>query len=873
MAKRVSTYLSEDDIRTKVVYEWLKSCGISDSELAVEFSITLRLGKGTRTMLSRSDVLVKNPSGNLLIVEVKQPRHHLCLADKLQGLAYARSLADGGIAPFTIITNGKETEIYDSVTGELISGQSIPSDHPYIINGFKVTGDALTTRAEALDYLISLNDENLIAFCKGQVSEKMELLKSIDPFSGKKYIPGLQVTRKAARKELDKKIKDCENTGNVILVTGPPQHGKTCFMCQTVDDLLDKNIPCLFYPAISLRTGLLKEIADDFEWSFGEALMPVHVVNRISRLMLNAGSAIFLVIDGWNEMADMAISLNDEIARLSGKNIRIILSTTSPSLPRLIKDGADNLTHIGRLTGLTPLMIKRLSGELLADTAKLNIVQIGKFDDEEMSLGKSVYEHTYNVKFPEQYNLPNDPFYLRLAAEQYTGKDIPSFATEAGLIRESLLRKGRRNNIGELELLSGLKNLGQLMVLNGAPVDVLELPDSLLDDNVISKWRECAILSQTWQTDTLYVDFYYTHDKDYAIGILSRQWHQKLLRANVSEINAELELACKTEAGNSALEWFLSCPENVETLKYVVTSVKDHLDKNSAIFELLLNAIRNQDFKDLVWLREILGDSSINALIIYVHQVIKHSDIDTRTFCTWLKILISTDQTLDFDTNSMRENFQISRSNELIDLFLMKYTGKKHLDLLHDIIPETHEFVHSHNPLIKQIHDYLTQLIYDAERTIAFRSANLLSNISPRDFFKNTATIYREGKITKLNLRTIHRAMHNCLEYLHTDYYGKCMTPGLFYDPLNYDSEEDDDKQEAYDYTDLPEIIKEYEEMKSSFIALLDLFKDVKCVFPELNNLWTDLVGYVSYAEIEELEDEANNEFFSDPKQLRLKFN
>jgi hypothetical protein len=284
MAKNAFTYLSEDDIRTKVVYEWLKSCGVSDSELVVEFSITLRLGKGTRTMLSRSDVLVKNASGNLLIIEVKQPRHRLCLADKLQGLAYARSLADGGIAPFTIITNGKETEIYDSVTGEFISGQAVPNTHRHVMNGFKATGDALTARTEALEYLI--------VFCKGQVDQKMELLKSIDPFSGKKYIPGLQVARKVARKELDKKIKDCENTGNVLLITGPPQHGKTCFMCQTVDDLLDKNIPCLFYPAISLRTGLLKEIADDFEWSFGEALTPVQVINRISRLMLaSSGSA------------------------------------------------------------------------------------------------------------------------------------------------------------------------------------------------------------------------------------------------------------------------------------------------------------------------------------------------------------------------------------------------------------------------------------------------------------------------------------------------------------------------------------------------------------------------------------------------------
>ena len=112
--------LSEDEVRTKVVYEWLKDCSIDPNEIRVEFTIKIRLGRGTRIIESnsRADILVRNPKGeNLLIIEVKKADHHLHPDDNLQALSSARALAEGGIAPFTILTNGKDTLIFDSVSG------------------------------------------------------------------------------------------------------------------------------------------------------------------------------------------------------------------------------------------------------------------------------------------------------------------------------------------------------------------------------------------------------------------------------------------------------------------------------------------------------------------------------------------------------------------------------------------------------------------------------------------------------------------------------------------------------------------------------------------------------------------------------------
>jgi hypothetical protein len=76
------------------------------------------------TIHPRTDLLVKLNNANLLIVEVKAPDHSLSEADKYQALSYARVLRSG-IAPFTILTNGRQTLIFDPVSGECLIGPHV----------------------------------------------------------------------------------------------------------------------------------------------------------------------------------------------------------------------------------------------------------------------------------------------------------------------------------------------------------------------------------------------------------------------------------------------------------------------------------------------------------------------------------------------------------------------------------------------------------------------------------------------------------------------------------------------------------------------------------------------------------------------------
>ena len=247
---------SEEDIRTHVVARWLSEHGFSANEIKVERSFELRLGRNVYRVGSdqplnvarpRTDLLVRSVDGrNLIIIEVKAESESLTERDREQAISYARLLREGGIAPFSVLTNGRQTEIYDSITRERIDGETVPLNHRYARAGFRITGEDIeSTRAEALERFVSLSPTNLLAFCRSQVGSQMRLLRSDNLYSGKKYIPALYVRRREPEKQLRKMLT--EERRRLVLVTGEPQQGKTNFVCNAVEECLARGEPCLFH--------------------------------------------------------------------------------------------------------------------------------------------------------------------------------------------------------------------------------------------------------------------------------------------------------------------------------------------------------------------------------------------------------------------------------------------------------------------------------------------------------------------------------------------------------------------------------------------------------------------------------------------------
>ena len=843
-------HLSEDDIRAKVIYEWLKDVGVSNKEILIEKTITVVIGKGTHKINSRTDLLVKNTNNkNLIIVEVKKEDHPLNAGDEQQALSYARSL-QGGIAPFTVLTNGKESKIFDSISGVNLNCSSIPINHPFVKSGFSPTGDAIACRREALEYLISLSRENLNAFCKGQQVFRMSLLRGKTAESGKKYIPSLFIEREYQYKELHEKLIDSKNKRNLILVVGPPQHGKTCFMCNSAERLLSEGHPVLFYPAIGLNGGLFQSINEDFCWCFGEHMQAQQWISRVNKIGQALNRRIFIFVDGWNEMTyKRALEINYECQRLQLDHIAIVISTISSSLENLLIDEAGNLTYVAESTELNHHSIKRLTNEPLRDSSNLDIVQIGRYSPKEILKAKEVYSHAFNLKFEELSHLLFDPFYLRIAAEQFSGKEMPKDITQSGLIKTSLIAKAKRRGIKEVDLFAGLSQLASVFFEFGRSTPIVKMPMAFQSAMALKPWQESAILASYDSEKGPLIDFYYTHDLNFAIAVILRDWPAFFRDAKESEIVLELSKSVKTDAGQSALTWFLGLPENAQVLKTIFQSVQFETCFDLPAGKVLSDAIIKQ-----VTINEILEFDWLDTHLDKLIAIDLNKDVHISEMPELLFSLLKS-----FDWNEKPEAYEFWMRQ------LVKYDNSA------SEIGVQESFIHmlygGPEEEIRSYYGYddgdtsldtglFLELILDPDDQVASRAAFFYAYACGQSFIKDFKTlaygIHKSGSDPK---KVLHKACDRITHDLGDQYYGYSMCAGWLI--------------HAQDSIPDESVADEYHRMKERLPPIINSFPNTE-ISNRLNKMLSDLkrIGGVKSDGEEDYDDLG----FEDPNQLKLEF-
>ena len=189
---------NEEDVKIKLVMQYLRSLGFDESELSFEKSFTLKVGRYTlrvetneqvHTAQPRLDILIKRSHRNLCVVEVKDTSVPIGSDEIDQAVSYGRLVHP--LVPICIITNGKEWMIVDTITKEKIAENnklsetlkyevSLPQEAYY----------------EALQHFIGYSQENVLTFCGQQVNNYMEPLKGSKDDRDKKYIEELYQGRK-----------------------------------------------------------------------------------------------------------------------------------------------------------------------------------------------------------------------------------------------------------------------------------------------------------------------------------------------------------------------------------------------------------------------------------------------------------------------------------------------------------------------------------------------------------------------------------------------------------------------------------------------------------------------------------------------------
>ncbi|WP_289658331.1 type I restriction enzyme HsdR N-terminal domain-containing protein [Flavobacterium panacagri] len=509
--------MSEFDITGRILLPYLKDLGIDPSEITFEDSFTIRLGRNKHAT-GRSDMLIKRHGRNLFVIEVKAESKQLTDADRDQGISYARLLDE--IAPFTIVSNGALTKIYDSITKEELSG-CISEKSAFWRNECSLSSDEdLKLRYEALKNFIAMSPENLRAFCELQVNDRMGMIIGDSDSRYAKFIKKLYVQRK----DLGDVFETFVASGDSVFgLVGDAGVGKTNAMCSLALQKLEDFF--VFFYNCAIITSPTECIAQDLNLAFSSRIEKDVALKKLDEMGRYAGKTVLIFIDAVDESTNSSIAQELSEMALIAKHvdkIKIIISCKTNIWDTVLK--IKNKP--------TQLYQEADSFHRFNSSLKNPGYHLTDFTDEELAAILPLYQTEFGFKgdisdklFPELRN----GFFLKIFCEVYAEKQIPEKISDRELIAKYLKQTLQETEIGfeaGTRTLCAIANLlldytySHTEVHNNDGIDVNHIIERLnyaLDQKIPEDLFTRNILIRSNNEDSYNVSFYYSKIRDYAI--------------------------------------------------------------------------------------------------------------------------------------------------------------------------------------------------------------------------------------------------------------------------------------------------------------------------------------------------------------------
>tara|TARA_R110002020_G_scaffold55963_2_gene154993 strand:- start:202 stop:3246 length:3045 start_codon:yes stop_codon:yes gene_type:complete len=586
--------MNEEDVKGKILLPFLNNLGFDESEISLENSFTIRLGK-SQIKTGRLDILCKKNGQNIFVVELKKDSKNIDQNDIDQGISYARLLQDN-IAPFTIITNSIDTKIFDSISRKELTGSKISEASNFWKDGCTLSTDIdLKIRYEALKNFISFSPENLKLFCKNQVQDRMgTIIGSIEnPYS--KFIKELHIQREDLQSSFSNFIT---SNASIFGVVGDAGVGKTSAICSLALKHLDKGI-VFFYNAALINKSPLEHIAQDLNLVFSSHSESDIILKKLDEIGRFLDQNVVVFIDAIDEHTGSNLSLELSEIALMTKNlekVKICISCKSNIWNSFLKKN-DNPTHLfEELSKFHPLIstLDNCPGFLLEN-----------FSDEELNLIIPLYKETFGFKGEISKSILRElrnGFFLKIFSEVYSFCEIPKEINDKILIKKYLNQSLEKSNLKYEIGVRILSKIGKIITnytysswaaYRDEGLDIQSLLENLdfQKDEIIPEdlfTRNILIKSST--EDSYNVSFYYSKIRDYVICFHS----YKLDKLSNDEFYSNLELFYENHIGQSAIEFYVRNASD----SHKATLVKFIKDK-SRKFVSSYNLYLDQHFKKL----------------------------------------------------------------------------------------------------------------------------------------------------------------------------------------------------------------------------------------------------------------------------------
>lgn len=525
---------TEEDIKNKFVLPILNRMGFEISDFYFEKSFSLKLGKGTykkdtgaqiENGIGRLDILIKGVNGkNLFIIEVKQDEKPINDEDIEQGISYA--LLTYPIAPFTIITNGNELKIFESITRKEVT--NLLNKEKVITHEMNL--DIQDAYSEALEYFINYSVDNLKIFCESQVSINMQPILGSASDRDKKFIPELYVPIK----NLDEQFELFLNSDKAVFaIIGDSGKGKTCFMCGIAREKLAQ-FPVLFYRGVNIAENLTKTIGEDFNWFFSSSFEEIAILKKIDHLLGDKKILIFIDgIDEWPEKKKVQI-LSTFVNRIKNRNFKIVLSCKT-------EQWDDFLEVLGTPTDLSDQVFSPhnknkgyfLNGNFLGDDEFYTLIQKyksfyqfeGRFEGEALQeCRKNFFILRIMFEVAQSYGKEHISFHIKEFFDEYYNQ----------LLKKSCSNAEEKRRVERI-ILDVANNLFQINKDNIGEDQLHQKLGLHINDNINPALFSNNILERVISENGVNIRFYFDKLRDYIISYKVKKWNTK----SVEELKLE----------------------------------------------------------------------------------------------------------------------------------------------------------------------------------------------------------------------------------------------------------------------------------------------------------------------------------------------
>ncbi|MDR9423660.1 MAG: type I restriction enzyme HsdR N-terminal domain-containing protein [Marinobacter sp.] len=307
-------------------------------------SFTVRLGHEERnfdsgyawTKTGRADLILSYRDRALAVLEVKREDKSLNTKDFQQAQSYAALMTPR--PPLVVVTNGNETCVYDSNTGQAISAQDLAAEgiERIFSNAAKVAAADLQWATEAL---MGRDTDVWVPIVREASAALIDELCDAPGDTGQPFARDLIIPRQSSQEVL----AALQDGTQFVVVSGAPSVGKTNLLREFAVNTYQSNDFAVLLLRGDPGPGLYQSLADLFSEKLEWNLSSNDCLQWLRRMAKGPhGPALVLAIDGVEPGSKLASDL-EHLARIKlGDQLKVILTTDQPESLVKNRNGRNN---------------------------------------------------------------------------------------------------------------------------------------------------------------------------------------------------------------------------------------------------------------------------------------------------------------------------------------------------------------------------------------------------------------------------------------------------------------------------------------------------------------------------------------------------